>query len=196
MNYSTTKANGNIKYYSESQLQDLDYEGSLPNHSSEFHHYGYLAKNIHIFSGETFHFFAKQAPGYVYLGSGDIKPETLGLPKIPEKFSSSFFSYLGYNLMHDQEKDMAIYRSDAGMIQDITQYVIDYYDIHQLVLHDEFEAGRANNDSEPSFDMSKYVVTTPGNVLDKHSLPYVITLPEHNRRLTITQHLLKIEPLS
>lgn len=198
MSYSTTKANGNIKYYSEKQLQDLDYEGRFVELRPHFIHYGHNAKNIHVFSGETNYFFAKQPAGYVYLGSGDIEAETIGLPRLAMWKHQDVYIQIGkalydivkegvsYNVAYDVSHDIA-HKSSEQFIKQLTQYLIDYYDISQLVLHDEFESGRAQSDNEPSFDMSKYIKTIPATTLDPYSVPYHIQLPVHQKEFVITQ---------
>lgn len=186
MSYSTTKANGNIKYYSEKQLQDLDYEGRFVELRPHFIHYGHNAKNIHVFSGETNYFFAKQPAGYVYLGSGDIEAETIGLPRLAMWTHQDVYIQIGKALFDDTNARIE-FTGDTAFIKQLTQYLIDYYDISQLVLHDEFESGRAQSDSEPSFDMSKYLKTIPATTLDPYSVPYHIQLPVHQKEFVITQ---------
>lgn len=192
MSYSTIKANGNIKYYSEKHLADLSNRGRFCEFSNELIHYGYIGKEIYIFTDyvgenkEEHHFFAKQPAGYVYLGTGDIDPRTIGLPSFPIWTQQDIFYQIGRALFNDANERIE-HAPSSWFIKQLTQYLIDYYDISQLVMHDEFESGRTQSDNEPSFDMSKYIKTIPATTLDPYSVPYHIQLPVHQKEFVITQ---------
>lgn len=196
MSFSSTKANGNVRFYSEKHLADLDYKGLFPEHNTDNLHYGHVAKNIHVYSGENqFYMFAKTPQGYVYLGEGQCKPEDIGLPTISKKFTQNlFFTQLAFGLWY--KLYVEIPPSTLINIKDITDYLIEYFDIFQMVMADEEEAGLEASDSEPNFDMSKYVQTKSGNSLSANALPYTITLPYHNKEITITKEMVVIEALS
>lgn len=194
-NYSSTKANGNVRYYTEKHLQDLDYEGTFPEHSLANMHYGHVAKNIHVYSGEkAFYMFAKTPQGYVYLGEGDCKPEVIGIPLMNQKFvRNPFYADLAKALFYN--KNLELTPGILVTIRDIVDYVTEYYDIFQMVIADEAAEGRESGDTEPNFDMSKYIQTESGNALSANALPYTITLPYHGQKVTIQKGMVVIEAL-
>lgn len=195
MSYTSTKANGNIRYYSEKHLKDLNYEGLFSEQDKDNIHYGYVAANIHVYSGEETNIFAKTPQGFVFLGAGEAKPETIQLPRISPRFeANSFYGEIAKGLMQD-ESIIPITAGNIFTLKDITDYLIEYYDIFQMIMADEESKGRGASDSEPNLDMSEYVQTKSGNALSAFGLPYMITLPYHRKQIIIRKEQIEIKTL-
>lgn len=201
MTFSSTKANGNIRYYSEKHLQDLEFYAPFYLTTGGYNHYAYVAKNVLVYRKDDVKYtFAHTPKGYVFLMTGEPTIERLQIKSVSEKFiDKMFYMKLALSLVEIEQTreylEIKYPPNEFITVGDVVDYLVEYYDIFQMVMADEESQGREASDSEPNFDMSKYIQTKSGNALSANALPFTITLPYHKKKITITMESVVIEAL-